>query len=197
MKVRLLLLVFTIPLLVISCRKLPPANRVFVIQPFSDMPSSQAASVYEMLKNINPKTLIRKTIPLPESTFYSPRNRYRADSIIKYLDHFASTDTVVIGLTSKDISTTKGDIKDWGIMGLGSQPGNVCVVSTYRLSKTNLSSQLNQLTLHELGHTQGLPHCNNKECFMRDAEGSNHFDEETSFCQSCKSFLESKGWLLR
>jgi len=150
-----------------------------------------------MLKKVNPKTFIRKTVPLPESSFYFPRNRNRADSIIKYLDHFAGTDTVIIGLTSKDVSITKGNINDWGVMGLGNEPGNACVVSTYRLSKTNLSSQLNKLALHELGHTQGLPHCNNKKCFMRDAEGSNHFDEETGFCQSCKSFLESKGWLLR
>lgn len=196
MKVRFLLLVFTILLPVISCRKLPPANRVFVIQPFTDIPPSQAASVYEMLKKINPNTSIRKVIPLPTSAFYSPRNRYRADSIIKYLDHFASTDTVIIGLTSKDISTTKGNTRDWGIMGLSAEPGNACVVSTYRVSKTNLLSQLNKLTLHELGHTQGLPHCNNQKCIMRDAEGSNHFDKETGFCQSCKSFLRSKGWLL-
>ena len=82
-------------------------------------------------------------------------------------------------------------------MGLGFEPGNACVVSTYRLSRNNLLNQLDKLTLHELGHTQGLPHCNKKECFMRDAEGGNYFDEETSFCQSCKSFLKSKGWQLK
>jgi len=81
-------------------------------------------------------------------------------------------------------------------MGLGDQPGNACVLSTYRLSKTNLLSQLNKLALHELGHTQGLPHCDNQKCFMRDAEAGNHFDEETDFCDSCKSFLKRKGWFL-
>jgi len=197
MKVRFLLVVFTVLLTTISCRNLPPANRVFVLQPFTDIPPLQITSVYEMLKKINPKISIRKSISLPESAFYSPRNRYRANSIINYLNRFGSTDTVVIGLTSKDISITKGDIKNWGIMGLGLEPGNACIVSTYRLSKTNLISQLNKLALHELGHTQGLPHCNKNYCFMRDAEGGNHFDEETGFCQSCKSFLESKGWQLR
>src|SRR3569833_150006 len=123
MKAILFLVVFIVVLLGSSCHKLPPANRVFAIQPFSDMPSSQATSIYEMLKKINPRTLIRKPISLPGSAFYSTRNRYRADSIIKYLDHFAGTDTVFIGLTSKDISTTKENIKDWGIMGLGAEPG--------------------------------------------------------------------------
>src|SRR6202000_1310347 len=109
-------------------------------------------------------------IQLPQSAYYSPRNRYRADSIISYLDRFGRADTVIIGLTAKDISMNKGNIKDWGIMGLGFQPGNACVISAFRLSKSNLSEQLYKIALHELGHTQGLPHCKNKICYMRDAE---------------------------
>jgi archaemetzincin len=140
---------------------------------------------------------LRAAIPLPTAAFYSPRNRYRADSIINYLNGFGSADTVIIGLTGKDISITKGTTPDWGVMGLGFQPGNACVVSTFRLSKAQLSDQLYKLSLHELGHTQGLPHCKNKTCLMRDAEGGNHLGEETGFCQSCRSFLKSKGWLLK
>ncbi|HTE00041.1 MAG TPA: hypothetical protein VK668_12185 [Mucilaginibacter sp.] len=149
------------------------------------------------MKQINSKTILRKSIPLPLTSFSPPKNRYRADSIINYLNHFGSADTVIIGLTNKDISTSKEKILDWGVMGLGFQPGNACVVSTFRLSKTELSGQLYKLALHELGHTQGLPHCKNPACYMRDAEGGNHLDEETGFCQSCKSFLKSKGWLLK
>jgi len=195
----LFLILFVVFLLsAYSCHApLPPANRVFIVQSFSGFPSSKAEAVYEMLKKINPKTIIRKDIPLPAVAFYPQRNRYRADSLINYLDHFASTDTVIIGLTNMDISTTKGNINDWGVMGLGFQPGNACVVSTYRLSKVELPAQLYKLTLHELGHTQGLPHCKNPNCYMRDAEGGNHLNEETDFCQSCKLFLRAKGWLLK
>jgi archaemetzincin len=192
----LFVLVAIILLSIFSCRNQPHANRVLVVQPFTDIPPSQATALYEMLKKVNPKTIIRKAIIVPESAFYAPRNRYRADSVINYLDHFGSTDTVVIGITSKDISTRKGNIADWGVMGLGFEPGNACVISTFRLSKANLSEQFYKLALHELGHTQGLPHCNNKTCFMHDAEGGNHFDEEADFCQSCKAYLKGKGWLL-
>jgi len=176
---------------------LPPANRIFVIQPFADIPFSQVNAICDSLKKINPKTILKTAIPLPPTAFYSPRNRYRADSIINYLNRFASTDTVIIGLTNKDISTTKGKIADWGVMGLGFQPGNACVISTFRLSKAQLSDHFYKLSLHELAHTEGLPHCKNKTCFMRDAEGGNHLDEETGFCQSCKSFLKGKGWLFK
>jgi archaemetzincin len=182
----------------VACKPaLPPASRVFVIQPFIGIPSLQVKAIYENLRKINPKTILSPAIPLSIAAFYSQRNRYRADSIINYLNQFASTDTVIIALTNKDIGTTKGNRTDWGIMGLGFQPGNACVVSTFRLQKGELSDQLFKLSLHELAHTQGLPHCKNKTCFMRDAEGGNHLDEETGFCQSCKSFLKSKGWLLK
>ena len=173
------------------------SNRVVVVQPFTDLPDSQAKEVYEKLKEINRKTILRKAIALPASAFYPQRNRYRADSIINYLNRSGSADTVIIGLTGKDISTTKGNTADWGVMGLGFQPGNACVISTFRLSKAELNGQFYKIALHELGHTQGLPHCKNKTCFMRDAEGGNHLDEETGFCQSCASLLKSKGWQLK
>jgi archaemetzincin len=195
--IRLFLIIFIVLLLSASCRNsLPPANRVFVVQPFSGFPATQSEVIYSMLKKVNPKTIIRKAIPSPTAAFYPQRNRYRADSIINYLNHFASADTVIIGLTDKDISVTKGNMNDWGVMGLGFQPGNACVVSTFRLSKGKMNEQLCKLALHELGHTQGLPHCKIKTCIMLDAEGGNHLDEETGFCQSCKSFLKSKGWRL-
>ena len=175
---------------------LPPGNRVFAIQPLGEFSPIQAEKLFDQLKHINTKIQLKKSIPLPASTYYPGRNRYRADGIINYLGRNGSTDTVYVGITSKDISVTKGNIPDWGVMGLGFQPGNACAVSTFRLNKDNLSAQLYKIILHELGHTQGLPHCKNKTCLMRDAEGGNHLEEETGFCETCKSFLKSKGWNL-
>jgi len=178
-----------------SCQN-PHPNRVIIIQPFTGISPSLVAMFYKKVKEVNPNTILKKSTSLPSSAYYAQRNRYRADTIIHYLNHYASADTVIIGLTSKDISTTKGNIPDWGIMGLGFQPGNACVVSTFRLSKANLNSQLYKVALHELGHTDGLSHCPNKTCFMRDAEGGNHLDEETGFCPSCTKYLKNKGWKL-
>jgi archaemetzincin len=167
-----------------------------IVQPFRDLPQWQSVAVYERLKEIFPRVVIKSAIPLPAEAYASARQRYRADTIIKYLQNFGSADTVVVGLTGKDISTTKGGISDWGIMGLGFCPGNSCVASTYRLTKNKLNEQFYKVVLHELGHTQGLPHCQIKSCFMRDAEGGNPLDEEKNFCPSCQSFLISKGWQL-
>jgi len=191
------LLLFSLAFL--SCRgRFTHANRVIVIQPLGDFSSAQSELVYRQLSKINPGIIVRSAIPIPAATYYPPRDRYRADSLIKYLSsRFGHADTVIIGLTSKDISATKNDIKDWGVMGFGYSPGNACVVSSFRLSKANQQEQFYKVAIHELGHTQGLPHCEEKTCFMRDAEGGNPLNEEKDFCPACKSFLKSKGWRLK
>ena len=167
------------------------------IQPFDDMPQTKVNDVFLRIKKIYPHTVLLAPIPLPAPAYYKERDRYRADSIIAYLSRNTTDTCVTIGLTAQDVSTTgKGNIKDWGVMGLGYQPGNACVVSTFRLNKHHLPDQLFKVAVHELGHTQGLPHCTTTTCFMRDAEGGNHLDEETGFCPHCRNVLVSKGWIL-
>lgn len=172
------------------------AQKVIVIQPLGNFQQKQSQKVFTEIKSINPKVVLKGNIEFPEKSFYSPRNRYRADSIIKNLKNNIGKDSVIVGLSHFDISTTKNRIKDWGIMGLGYRPGKACVVSDFRLSRKNKSEQFYKLVLHELGHTEGLPHCKENTCMMRDAEGGNPFDQEKSFCRKCKSFLKNKGWQL-
>lgn len=100
-------------------------------------------------------------------------------------------------MTDKDISTKKGDVVDWGVMGLAFCPGEACVASSFRLSKNVKLMQLFKVSIHELGHTQGLPHCAVNSCLMRDAKGRNPTNEEKGFCKSCKSILIDRGWQFR
>ncbi|MFQ6601992.1 Zn-dependent protease [Flavobacterium sp. C3NV] len=152
--------------------------------------------VFAEIKTINPNVVLRSNISFPENSYYKPRNRYRADSIIKSLKDNIGKDSLIVGLSNHDISTTYKGVKDWGVMGLGYRPGKSCVVSDFRMSRKNRNQQFYKVVLHELGHTEGLPHCETKICLMRDAEGGNHLDEEKDFCKNCKSFLVKKGWNL-
>lgn len=165
-----------------------------LIQPFKDIKQETVVKVTEGIKNLYPNVKVLDAIDFPANTYYEERNRYRADSIIKFLNKETKEGFVTIGLTSKDISATRGKIKDFGIMGLGYRPGKACVASSFRLSKENRDEQLYKIAIHELGHTQGLPHCLEKMCFMRDAEGKNPTNEETDFCKKCKTFLINKNW---
>jgi len=165
------------------------------VQPFSGIAEQEVNYVFSELKKIYPNIILNRTIPFPVSAFYAARNRYRADSLIQFLDRRTARGHITIGLTNKDISTTKDAIADWGVMGLGFCPGNACVASSFRLSNSEKLMQLFKVAIHELGHTQGLPHCGVKSCFMRDAEGQNPTNEEKDFCFECKKQLAQKGWV--
>ena len=191
---------FTLFSLIFSCEKskvidLKSEEEITIlIQPFEDVKPKQLAEISENIRKIYPKIKILEPIDFPKNAFYQPRNRYRADSIIKYLRTKTPNNCVTLALTNKDISVTKGKVADFGVMGLGYRPGNACVASSFRLNPKNKNEQFYKIAIHELGHTQGLKHCPDKTCFMRDAEGKNPTNEEKDFCQNCKKVLRSKHW---
>jgi archaemetzincin len=59
------------------------AQRIIVIQSLGNFERDEAVAIFEKIKAINPKVVLRGNIPFPENSFYKPRNRSRADSIIK------------------------------------------------------------------------------------------------------------------
>lgn len=132
----------------------------------------------------------------PDHLYYKPRNRYRADRIIHWLRmNIADSVRTVAGITSLDVSTTKNNVYDYGVMGLGYSPGHACVVSTFRAAKTarnknHLQQRLLKLVIHELGHNFGLTHCSKKACYMVDAEGQMKLDEERFLCEQCKKKMK-------
>jgi archaemetzincin len=158
-----------------------------------DIPPSYVSYVYDHIRAIISTIAIKNTAPLPHSAYVKSRNRYRADSIIIQLSRTTPAGSVTIALTSVDISCTNDDIPDWGVFGLSYCPGKACVASCYR-TKVNKASGLFFTAIHELGHTQGLDHCNAPSCLMNDANG--HTIDAETFCPKCKAFLKAKGWQL-
>ena len=131
---------------------------------------------------------------LPAAAYYKARNRYRATGLLDDLNTIKGYDKV-IGVTSKDISTTLGPRYDWGVMGLARNPGKPCVISTFRIKtpdKAKFNDRFIKVALHELGHTMGIPHCKlSKTCFMQAAEATvKTVDRETrNMCTNCKKIL--------
>ena len=134
---------------------------------------------------------------LPAESYYKPTSRYRAEILLDFLEK--NTDdaiTKIIGLTEKDISTTKGKIFDWGIFGLGRIRGRSCVVSSFRLyfgnaTKKKFLFRLVKVVNHELGHTFGVNHCATAGCLMEDAKGTivTLDGEDGSICGKCAVLL--------
>lgn len=190
MKIFILLIIIAVHI----CCNSSNRDRVIIIQPLGKFPKHEATLVFNEVQKANSNVILRPNIPFPKSAFYELRNRYRADSLIRILSRHTGQDSIIIGLSDADISTTKDKVEDWGVMGLSYRPGNACVVSTYRLSKKNKAEQFYKVALHELGHTEGLDHCIVKTCLMRDAEGGNPLDELYAFCPLCTKHLKAKNW---
>jgi archaemetzincin len=139
-------------------------------------------------------------VELPQSAYYAPRKRYRAELLLDFLaPRMPGDGERILGLTSADISTTKGKVYDWGIMGLGSIDGAAGVLSSYRCSKKSRGPEharerLGKVAVHETGHTLGLQHCATPGCLMHDAEGQvQTSDTEYDLCKRCRTLLAQAG----
>ena len=177
-----------------SIEKIKSTNtKSIFLLPLGKIDNAVVNEIYTSIKRILPDIKIMQKESMPSISYYHPRNRYRADTLINWMSKRAKENEIYVGITTLDISHTKGSNKDYGIMGLGFQPGKSCVASSFRLKN---KASFYKVVIHELGHTSGLPHCPQKTCFMRNADGHDYTAEETEFCKKCKLFLISKGWNL-
>jgi len=163
------------------------------ILPLGKMKESYIKETYDNIQQVSAHATLLPAIEMPAMAFYAPRKRYRADSLIRWMSRQAKTNEIYIGITMQDISTTKGEHADYGVMGLGYCPGKACIVSSYRLKN---KENFYKLVIHELGHNMGLQHCPVPTCYMRDAKGGDPTGEENAFCKKCAAYLHKKGWKL-
>ncbi len=172
------------------------------ILPFSDADSLVTAAIKQGLENrLNVEVTILKKTALPYRAFYRPRQRYLADTLLVFMEQtnnsFVSRYEKVLGICSSDIAIRKNETTNWGVMGLGQNPGVACVISSFRAKKSATSQQhlINRmivLGMHELGHTWSLPHCSDNDCLMQDAEGKMKLDRSDKYCNGCMQVLRSQ-----
>ncbi len=185
-----------------------PSEKTIGILPYKGIQQTDIDSVKLTLeKTYGFDVVVLNEIELPQSAFTNRRSpRYRADSLVRYQKRIIPDSiSIIIGLTHKDISTTKIDkntnqIKepqstyvDWGIFGLGQVGGQSCIVSTNRLhqkvNRETYFTRLKRISTHEVGHVLGLYHCPTPNCVMNDAnESIKTIDNSTgNLCNSCWS----------
>ena len=203
---RFILLVFSY--LLLSCSNSIDSTKIVQIKQYNGFPKQELDTVVSTIESFyKVKVDVLKNQELYASSFINVKSpRYRADSIIKFQKREIN-DTIdfILGLTHRDISTTKTDksgktnepkykYQDWGIMGLAYCPGNSCIISTFRIKtkdEKQYFSRLKKVSVHEFGHNLGLKHCNDKKCVMTDAvESVQTIDNaELQLCEKCNSAI--------
>ena len=170
---------------------------IIYIQPLQPAPGPKViAAVVAGLHAFYPVDVrVLPAVPIPKAAFFAPRHRWRAEKLLDWLQAHLPVDAKkIVGLTSADISTTKGDAADWGVLGLGTLDGHACVLSSYR-ARQHVTVQVElarmaKIAAHEVGHTFGLEHCPTPGCLMQDARGKvATVDGEDDLCPVCRRQL--------
>jgi archaemetzincin len=161
-----------------------PSDYTACLQPLGDHdPALLAIAERGIAQLYGFTTATLEARPLPDSAWYPPRSRYRADRLLDHLTHViipGSGCNFIVGFTSVDISTTTDTHEDWGVFGLGTIGGPAAVVSTERLMPRSkaptwtelLGMRTIKVVNHELGHVIGLGHKAGDGCLMNDANGT-------------------------
>jgi archaemetzincin len=199
---------FLLFLFIITCKVPREKDRnkchlsLVIIQPIGEVDSGLAHQLrYRLSRAGSILVGLAPPIQTPDFGYNQTKRRYIADSLLLYLKQNKSGQAEkLIGLMSSDIETSKAGQKNWGVMGWGECPGNVCVVSSFRVRRTSknqnqLLDRMTVLCLHELGHCFSLPHCENKDCLMQDAKGKMMLDAANSYCTKCKTLLIENGFV--
>ena len=179
------------------CSHVPGVCRV-AIQPLGDVPEEQVEAVSGALREMYAvETVVLEAVDLPESAYYEPRRRWRAERLLDFLEpRLPDGSDRIMGITTRDISTTKGEHEDWGILGLAGINQPPSVISFFRCRRrvgdVPAIERLRRVAIHEVGHSMGLRHCPTVGCFLEDARGTvDTIDRETFLCETCRRRL---GW---
>ncbi len=129
---------------------------------------------------------IGAAIPLPEKAFDPARGQYLGSALLAELGRYDGGDADrVLGIIDADVYAPKLNF----IFGQAMRPGRLAVVAIPRLrgrkvDRLQLHERVLKVTVHELGHTFGFPHCDEFECVMQFARSAGDTDRQSArFCK--------------
>jgi len=164
-------------------------ERVIFIRPLGNVNPEYVSFVKSSIEDFYGfKCKVLSKVEVSDDILSKSKKRCDANKILTKF----KTDSNIVLITERDICQKRGKVDEYGIIGLGFCPGKVCVISTCRIknkvTKKSFFNRLKKVTLHEMGHNLGIPHCSNSDkCLMNDARGTvKTIDKENLFiCDKC------------
>jgi len=169
--------------------------KIYLLPIGPTMPAGKITLVQNQLReSYKVPVAVLPAMPLPDSAFYPPRQRYRAQAILNHIAaaglKLSASPYKIVALTTEDVEVRLSPAKPhWGVMGLANGiGGQQAVVSLHRMAGKD--ARLRNVAVHETGHLLGLRHCSGPEdnrCVMRDAKGSGAIVDRcmSTFCAVC------------
>jgi len=157
--------------------------------------SSGLRSVYGSSFDLD--VTVHEAQPIPGGAYDANRNQYSAEKFIQLAERVGSGEKN-IAVTPKDLFYRRRNY----VFGLAYLDGSGSVVSTYRLQTSSdggfsnkdaseiFNDRVRKEIVHEIGHTFGLEHCDNKRCVMNFSPTVREVDvKEENLCGTCQRLL--------
>src|SRR5438477_13077816 len=135
----------------------------------------------------------------PAGAYHAEREQYHSSEILRRMQDFVRPqDWRLLAIADVDLYIP---ILKY-VFGEAQMAGPCAVVSAYRLHEefygiapddALLSQRLLKESIHELGHTLDLRHCQDYRCVMASSHSVEWIDlRESTLCESCRSQLQAK-----
>jgi len=170
------------------------------IIPIEDVSKTVIKTISEHLKEAYPiveGVNLEPEVELPSEAYDADRDQYRAEIILQHFSsRFASKKGKILMITSEDLYSLGLNF----IFGQAQKPGKFSLISLHRLrpkfwrDEKDLDLFLNRAvkeTIHEIGHTLGLDHCEDRNCVMSFSNRIEHTDRKgVDLCEQCEGKIK-------
>lgn len=143
----------------------------------------------ELSATMEREVSVGSPIAVPAAAFDPARKQFLGTALLEHLgkyDH--GTADRVVGVIDADVYAPRLNF----IFGQARKPGRFAVIALPRLRESfrrrtegsvRFRERVVKVTVHELGHTFGYPHCDSTKCAMHFANSVGDIDRQgTSFC---------------
>jgi archaemetzincin len=165
------------------------------VVPVGDVPASVKREASDGLRAIfECEVSMHDPEPVPAGAYDENRDQYRAEEFIDLARRVGSGEKNV-AITGSDLFYRRRNY----VFGLAYLGGSGSVISTYRLQTSSdggfsnrsasdiFADRVRKEVVHEVGHTLGLEHCDNKRCVMNFSPTVREVDvKQESLCGSCQ-----------